>query len=746
MELDYLDFELEVSADNATDYRVSLVKSPAGEASATLRLPWDGSTLDSRLKDLKIALLQAGNMRRQILSPEEQTVQVFGQELFDALIVGEVRNRYDVSQERANQQGKGLRLKLRIQPSQLVSLPWEFLYDPRAGEYICLSRATPIVRYIELPQPIQPLHTAAPLRVLAMLASPTNLPQLDVALEKQRVEQAIGHLQRKGLVELTWLDGQSWRDLQRALRSGPWHIFHFIGHGGFDAQRDEGVVALTDANGQAEFLSATELGRLLADHRSLRLVLLNSCEGARGGHDIFSSTASILVRRGIPAIVAMQYPITDTAAIEFAQTFYESLADGLPVDAAVTEARKAISLAVDNSLEWGTPVLYMRAPDGQIFDLQPFRTPPKGPAPSEPAAIPTLPGKGQVERVQRKDSTALYKENPPLSRDSTPAKDKPAPPKPTVEPQKNRSALEAQMPQGKSETAKPSTPAPKRTLVSASALVYPATTLEFDWVIIPEGKFLRGSDKGKDASASDTELPQQRLVLPEYRIARAPVTVAQFEKFVKATHYKTTAEQQGAAMVCIAFKWEAIRGAYWLHPRGPKSEVRQKSNHPVTCISWFDAVEFCKWAKVRLPSESEWEKAARGPDGLIFPWGNAAPNGVYCNFNLNAGDTTPIDAHAQGASPYGCLDMAGNVWEWTNTRWVEHYADYTERVDKALDPSDPRVLRGGSFTSDVADVRCARRNWDYPDLKNFDVGFRVALSPLGANAGPTGRRLPLANR
>jgi hypothetical protein len=117
-------------------------------------------------------------------------------------------------------------------------------------------------------------------------------------------------------------------------------------------------------------LSATQLGRLLADHRSLRLAGLNACEGARGSdRDVFSSTAAILVRRGIPAVLAMQYEITDRAAIEFARTFYEALADAMPVDAAVAEARKAISLAVANAVEWGTPVLYMHSPDGVLFRL-----------------------------------------------------------------------------------------------------------------------------------------------------------------------------------------------------------------------------------------------------------------------------------------------------------------------------------------------------------------------------------------
>jgi tetratricopeptide (TPR) repeat protein len=366
----YLDFEVEIAQGHGREYPMAVVKSPAGEARETLKFPFDELALENRLKALQIALLRSGGSRRQVLSPEEHAVQNFGRELFNALVMGEARSRYDVSVGVARQQGKGLRLKLRILPPELAKLPWEFLYDPREAEYVCLSRDTPVVRYLELPQPVQPLLVQPPLRILGMIVSPRDLPSLDVAREKQRVETALGDLQKQRLIDLHWLEGQTWRDLQRAMRSGPWHIFHFIGHGGFDSNADEGVIALADETGCAHRMLATELGRLLADHRSLRLALLNSCEGARGSeHDVFSSTAAILVRRGLPAVVAMQYEITDRAAVEFARSFYEALAEGLPVDAAVSEARKAISLAVTNSVEWGTPVLYMRAPQGAIFQL-----------------------------------------------------------------------------------------------------------------------------------------------------------------------------------------------------------------------------------------------------------------------------------------------------------------------------------------------------------------------------------------
>lgn len=369
----YLDLDLEIGVGTGRAYPVAIVHSPAGEARATMQFPFDELALDNRLKDLQIALLRSGGKRRLALTQEESAVQEFGKQLFDALIVGEVRSRYDISQREAATQGKGLRLKLRIEAPQLAALPWEFLYDTRQAEFVCLSTNTPIVRYLELAQPIQPLLVTVPLRVLGMVVSPTDLPELDVTREKQRVENALKDLQTRGLVQVTWLAGQTWRELQRAMRSGTWHIFHFIGHGGFDSHADEGLIALANEDGKAEYMNATQLGRLLADHRSLRLVLLNSCEGAKGSErDLFSSTAAILVRRGIPAVLAMQYEITDRAAIEFSRSFYEAIADGLPVDAATAEARKAVSFAVTNTVEWGTPVLFMRSPDGRLFHLQPL--------------------------------------------------------------------------------------------------------------------------------------------------------------------------------------------------------------------------------------------------------------------------------------------------------------------------------------------------------------------------------------
>ncbi len=368
--MDYLDFDLEIGEEQNGEYPVRVLDSPGGQAVGVFKLPFSGMMLDLQLEKLQTALLRSGGKHRLVLSEEEQTVQEFGQELFSGLIAEDIRARYAASLTRASDQRLGLRVKLRIRDPKLAALPWEFLYDPDRGDYVCLSDETPIVRYLDLPRPPRVLEIRPPLRVLGMIASPQNLPPLDIERERERIRLALGPLQAKGLVELEWVDGQNWRDLQQAMWQGPWHIFHFIGHGRFDSGRDEGQIALTGADGYSRLLPATGLGRLLARERSLRLAVLNACQGAHSaGHDIFSSTASILVRRGLPAVVAMQYEITDAAAIEFARTFYRAMASGVPVDAAVTDARNAISVAINNTVEWGTPVLFMRSPDGTLFDV-----------------------------------------------------------------------------------------------------------------------------------------------------------------------------------------------------------------------------------------------------------------------------------------------------------------------------------------------------------------------------------------
>jgi len=368
--VEYLDFDLEVTAADGGAFTVRVLRSPAGEATGTMRLPFDSLVLQNRLQALQIALLRSGTTRRRVETPEAHTVAKFGEELWDALFNGDIRARFEASRSEARRLDAGMRIKLRFEDASLAALPWEYLFDAGRGDYVTLSASTPVVRYIPLPQVMEPLAVRPPLRVLGMIASPTDLDALDVDRERQRLGQALEKLSAAGLVELTWMTGSTARDLQATLRRGPWHIFHFVGHGGFDANRGEGLIVLTTETGTSNLVSATDLGRLLGDHDPLRLAVLNACESGRGDTiDVFASTAATLVRRGTPAVVAMQYEITDDAAIEFSRSFYEAIAVDIPVDAALAEARKGVAMAIPGTLEWGTPVLYMRAPDGVLFDI-----------------------------------------------------------------------------------------------------------------------------------------------------------------------------------------------------------------------------------------------------------------------------------------------------------------------------------------------------------------------------------------
>lgn len=373
MYLAYLDLEIKIDGDSGNGYPISIVHSPAGEAQSIMQLPFSELELQNRLLILENALLRSGGRIRRILSPEEQAVRDFGAVLFDSLFEGDLRSIYYESRRISESKDHGLRVKLRINPTELAVLPWEYLYDARNAEYVCLSTKTPIVRYLEVSHPIRPLKITPPVRILGITADLQHHSesQIDIASEKRRIHNAIKQLAEKNLVEITWIENGTWRDLLFQMRHGPWHILHFIGHGGYDVQNDEGMIILPNADGKPEEMSATKFARVLADHSALRLVVLNACEGARNSQrQNFSSTAATLIKRGIPAVLAMQYSITDLGAIEFAQTFYEALADSLPIDAAVAEARKAISLAVNNSLEWGTPVLYLRAPNGILFEIE----------------------------------------------------------------------------------------------------------------------------------------------------------------------------------------------------------------------------------------------------------------------------------------------------------------------------------------------------------------------------------------
>ena len=232
--------------------------------------------------------------------------------------------------------------------------------------------------------------------MLVVISSPTDLPPLEVEREWSLLQAELDPLVRSGRLELERLPLASLEDVRETLMTRDFHIFHYIGHGGVDDDTGEGQLAFTGPDGTSRRVTGSQLGVMLSN-APIRLAVLNSCEGGRVSDvDPYASTAIALVEQGIPAVVAMQFQITDAAATAFSRTLYDSVTAGRPVDLAVTLARQAVLAASEG--EWATPVLYLRAVDGVLFDLEhrdeaasPAALAPAAPASAERAAAAPAP-------------------------------------------------------------------------------------------------------------------------------------------------------------------------------------------------------------------------------------------------------------------------------------------------------------------------------------------------------------------
>ncbi len=284
-----------------------------------------------------------------------------------------------------------------------------------------------------------------------------------------------------------------------------------------------------------------------------------------------------------------------------------------------------------------------------------------------------------------------------------------------------------------------------------------APDLALPLVRVPAGDFLMGGcTDGCDHLARESGGSRGYVVtLPEYYIGVYPVTTDQYEAFVQATGRLST------SWVRRAYSFDptelddpqviARHDRTWQHPFGARSTLDGKTDHPVMIVTWYDAVAFCDWASqitgatVRLPTAAEWQKAARGPDGRCYPWGNmpaAHPGLCNCRAEDNPlrrrrrEDTTSVGEFSPGGdSPYGCADMLGNVWEWTSTRagnkdgsvrFGYPYRNDDGREDR--DSRDFRLLMGGSFLSGCTTLCCATER-DQGPFSASDTGFRVCVTP-----------------
>lgn len=353
--MEYKNFNLRIESKNSEGYPVVVESEGMGETIGVFTLSPECQKIADELKD--VAHLEPG-------SPLAMNL---GSLLYQCLFQNKVGTMLYRSLGAVKDDEQGLRIRLRLTPSEIAALPWEVLYDQDAKCFLATSDKTPLTRYIELAEPIKALKIEPPVKVLTLIPGGSGL---DVEKEEQIITKALEQLPA---VEMRVLKDKVTRSaISSALNDEKYHILHFIGHGIFEDH--EGKLLINSEDDSEDRISASTFADFFRNHPSLKLVVLNSCQGATASASKeLTGVAPQLVARGIPAVIAMQYPISDTTALEFAKEFYLKLCSGWnrgQVDSAISHARNRINMDASEPLAFATPVLFLRSPTGVIFDLE----------------------------------------------------------------------------------------------------------------------------------------------------------------------------------------------------------------------------------------------------------------------------------------------------------------------------------------------------------------------------------------
>ena len=353
--MEYTNFNLRIESKLGDGYPVGVDSDGMGETDGVFTLSADCLKIADELKDI------------QMLEADSHLPMDLGVSLYQCLFQNKVATMLYKSLGAVKDDERGLRIRLRLSPPEIAALPWEVLYDQESKCFLATSDKTPLTRYIELAEPIKALKIEPPVKVLTLIPGGSGL---DVEKEEQIITQALAQL---GAVEMRVLKGKVTRsEISKALNAERYHILHFIGHGTFVG--GDGQLLINSEDGGEDRISANKFADFFRNHPSLKLVVLNACQGAEvSATRPMAGMAPQLVARGIPAVVAMQYPISDPAALVFAREFYLKLCTGWnrgQVDSAVSHARNRIYMDIEEALAFATPVLFLRSPTGVIFDLE----------------------------------------------------------------------------------------------------------------------------------------------------------------------------------------------------------------------------------------------------------------------------------------------------------------------------------------------------------------------------------------
>jgi hypothetical protein len=388
----YTEFEI-LFQPRVGDIYPILVRGPAGEPTGTLRSPGD----DPAFQQLCARLAS--------FDTDDEMLRQIGNQLFNALFSGDVGKSYAASRGMLKEDEMIIiRLNIPGGAEEIAALPWEFMAEPGNEAFVLLD--APIARYLPQQTPLPTFHTTLPLKVL--LTGAQTPPPANVERELKAVQAALEGLGDH--VQITLEPHLTAAALREHIRE-EFHIWHFVGHGGFAKDGTTAQLLFEDATGDAESISARELNIML-NRSGVRLVVLNACNSGKLTVEPFRSIAPALIRAQIPAVVAQQFKVPEEATRAFVTDFYRSLARGFPIDDCMTEGRKAIMSSCGlGQADWGIPVLYTRMKSGRLFDppeVMPAAerlpvagaTPPAAPiSAAAPALVPA--NSGAAERAEQ---------------------------------------------------------------------------------------------------------------------------------------------------------------------------------------------------------------------------------------------------------------------------------------------------------------------------------------------------------
>jgi len=711
----------------------------------------------------------------------------------------------------------------------VADLPWESIFNPVAKLWLAADPLTPFSRYVDAQVP-PPLRLEPPLKLLIVTAEPQALPPVGAAEEIEAVRNALAGLLQKRQVNVRVLEHATRQSLNSDIADFRPHLFHFVGHGR-RIGNSYGLV-LETREGSEGLVEADTLCELLHQSGQMRVALLNACDT--------SGAAFALAKSGIAAI-GMQDKIRSEAAIPFCRSFYEAVANSVPLDLAANRGRFSIRLECGgNRRDWCLPAIFLPAGRAELFHIErkiqmvrppsrraekaTFRSAPDTAATQAPAATdqPAHDAAAPGEISEPPQRPALRRDKPPAPAEAKPpepallevgvdrpnahvvaehcdtgecirigqietAGTLPAVPlkpgryrvtacwtspsgQPPVSTESNVLVAEGRTTSLHLACPSPAAPRPVppargprsyRLAIAggvAAAVVLVAVVIYLivsssgdgangkqsedgkppsDMVAIPAARFMVGYrdntvtmglvSKYKDQWGSAMEElvetgPRSGRISPFF-IDRTEVTNAEYRRFVAAV--------------------EASGDARWRHPTQPASKTSHKpasrtwdssrfngDSQPVIGVDWYDAYAYAKWAQKRLPTEDEWELAARGSGGSVYPWGNAWAASKCNSYESSTQAPSPVGRFSGDRSPYGVMDMGGNVSEWTSDSGTQRSA---------------KVFRGGAWNLDPGEVFAVTfmRSHGTPGVRSSGIGFRCAADASSGASAPSGMvRIP----